>query len=354
MEMSESIVTASTNNRNSQASSGKATSKAAQPPEQALKCPRCDSTNTKFCYYNNYSLTQPRYFCKSCRRYWTKGGTLRNVPVGGGCRKSTTKRSSSSSSSSCRRITGPDDSTQLSLPTMPLTGFLNSTYDSNDLSLAFARLQKQQQQQQQLGGFDEDVVAANSLILGQHQQDTSTISATASTTSTSTPPGFLEGLRSTSFLPNANFSYDYGDQDQGYNGNNKNNNYNSNGMIMGFQNHEMGVNKEEYLEESTTTTGNGKGMLWGLLPPSWQMMNYNYGLNHHQYPTITTTATHHDHHDINNNEAAAPTSASDQGSGGWWNSANIIAGGGGGLVGGSAASWQNGATGGILNPSPLM
>lgn len=65
--------------------------------EQALKCPRCDSTNTKFCYYNNYSLSQPRYFCKSCRRYWTQGGTLRNVPVGGGCRKN--KRSSSSSSS---------------------------------------------------------------------------------------------------------------------------------------------------------------------------------------------------------------------------------------------------------------
>ncbi|RZR96730.1 hypothetical protein BHM03_00025804 [Ensete ventricosum] len=55
--------------------------------EQALKCPRCDSTHTKFCYYNNYSLSQPRYFCKTCRRYWTKGGTLRNVPVGGGCRK---------------------------------------------------------------------------------------------------------------------------------------------------------------------------------------------------------------------------------------------------------------------------
>ncbi|EHA8587209.1 dof zinc finger protein DOF5.6 [Cocos nucifera] len=55
--------------------------------EQALKCPRCDSTHTKFCYYNNYSLSQPRYFCKTCRRYWTKGGSLRNVPVGGGCRK---------------------------------------------------------------------------------------------------------------------------------------------------------------------------------------------------------------------------------------------------------------------------
>ncbi|KAJ8559862.1 hypothetical protein K7X08_003920 [Anisodus acutangulus] len=55
--------------------------------DQPLKCPRCDSEHTKFCYYNNYSLSQPRYFCKSCRRYWTKGGTLRNIPVGGGCRK---------------------------------------------------------------------------------------------------------------------------------------------------------------------------------------------------------------------------------------------------------------------------
>ncbi|KAG4154988.1 hypothetical protein ERO13_D03G085800v2 [Gossypium hirsutum] len=65
--------------------------------EQALNCPRCNSTNTKFCYYNNYSLTQPRYFCKTCRRYWTEGGSLRNIPVGGGSRKN--KRPSSSSSS---------------------------------------------------------------------------------------------------------------------------------------------------------------------------------------------------------------------------------------------------------------
>ncbi|GMJ07967.1 hypothetical protein HRI_004465900 [Hibiscus trionum] len=54
---------------------------------QHLRCPRCDSSNTKFCYYNNYNLTQPRHFCKTCRRYWTKGGALRNVPIGGGCRK---------------------------------------------------------------------------------------------------------------------------------------------------------------------------------------------------------------------------------------------------------------------------
>ncbi|GKV10938.1 hypothetical protein SLEP1_g22239 [Rubroshorea leprosula] len=58
-----------------------------QQQQQALRCPRCDSSNTKFCYYNNYSLSQPRHFCKACKRYWTRGGTLRNVPVGGGCRK---------------------------------------------------------------------------------------------------------------------------------------------------------------------------------------------------------------------------------------------------------------------------
>ncbi|KAJ8761532.1 hypothetical protein K2173_001667 [Erythroxylum novogranatense] len=51
---------------------------------EPLKCPRCDSTNTKFCYYNNYNKSQPRHFCKTCKRHWTKGGNLRNVPIGGG------------------------------------------------------------------------------------------------------------------------------------------------------------------------------------------------------------------------------------------------------------------------------
>ncbi|CAA2935073.1 dof zinc finger -like [Olea europaea subsp. europaea] len=69
---------------------------AAKPQEPALKCPRCDSPNTKFCYYNNYSLTQPRHFCKTCRRYWTRGGALRNVPIGGGCRKSKKMKASNS------------------------------------------------------------------------------------------------------------------------------------------------------------------------------------------------------------------------------------------------------------------
>ncbi|KAI4386035.1 hypothetical protein MLD38_004007 [Melastoma candidum] len=102
-------------------------------PEQSLKCPRCDSINTKFCYYNNYSLSQPRYFCKSCRRYWTKGGTLRNVPVGGGCRKN--KRASSSR-------WNPESQLVSQVADGTLGGLVNA-FDSSDLALAFARLQKQ-------------------------------------------------------------------------------------------------------------------------------------------------------------------------------------------------------------------
>ncbi|KAK3025209.1 hypothetical protein RJ639_044557 [Escallonia herrerae] len=85
-----------------------------RPAESELKqpCPRCESTNTKFCYYNNYNLSQPRHFCKACRRYWTLGGTLRNVPVGGATRKSSSKRprtaaatASATSSSSSSTVT---------------------------------------------------------------------------------------------------------------------------------------------------------------------------------------------------------------------------------------------------------
>ncbi|XP_050387051.1 dof zinc finger protein DOF5.3-like [Argentina anserina] len=73
-----------------------------QQHHEPQKCPRCESLNSKFCYYNNYSLSQPRYFCKACRRYWTQGGTLRNVPVGGGCRKG--KRGKTMSSSASRSV----------------------------------------------------------------------------------------------------------------------------------------------------------------------------------------------------------------------------------------------------------
>ncbi|KAE8712797.1 Dof zinc finger protein DOF5.3 [Hibiscus syriacus] len=100
--------------------------------EQALNCPRCNSTNTKFCYYNNYSLTQPRYFCKTCRRYWTEGGSLRNIPVGGGSRKN--KRSSSSSLSSSKKLPA-----LLTPPSLSQCSTQNpKIHDEQDLNLAFA------------------------------------------------------------------------------------------------------------------------------------------------------------------------------------------------------------------------
>ncbi|KAF3660537.1 dof zinc finger protein DOF2.1 [Capsicum chacoense] len=143
-----------------------------KPPEQAIKCPRCDSSNTKFCYYNNYSLSQPRYFCKSCRRYWTKGGTLRNVPVGGGCRKN--KRSSSSSRSSSQ------EQHSINIPNCPTNPF---SYDSSDLSLAFARLQRQES-----GPLGFENHSNISMIMCNEN-----------------PSGFLDALKgSTGFLENNN------------------------------------------------------------------------------------------------------------------------------------------------------
>ncbi|MQL77805.1 hypothetical protein Taro_010234 [Colocasia esculenta] len=61
--------------------------KVLKKPDKILPCPRCNSLDTKFCYYNNYNVNQPRHFCKNCQRYWTAGGTMRNVPVGAGRRK---------------------------------------------------------------------------------------------------------------------------------------------------------------------------------------------------------------------------------------------------------------------------
>ncbi|KAL5544496.1 hypothetical protein UlMin_008280 [Ulmus minor] len=73
--------------------------KTLKKPDKILPCPRCNSMDTKFCYYNNYNVNQPRHFCKACQRYWTAGGTMRNVPVGAGRRKN------KSSASHYRHIT---------------------------------------------------------------------------------------------------------------------------------------------------------------------------------------------------------------------------------------------------------
>lgn len=73
--------------------------KTLKKPDKILPCPRCNSMDTKFCYYNNYNVNQPRHFCKGCQRYWTAGGTMRNVPVGAGRRKN------KNSVSHCRHVT---------------------------------------------------------------------------------------------------------------------------------------------------------------------------------------------------------------------------------------------------------
>lgn len=80
-------------NEKNHASAANAQEKTLKKPDKILPCPRCNSMDTKFCYYNNYNVNQPRHFCKACQRYWTAGGTMRNVPVGAGRRKN--KNSSS-------------------------------------------------------------------------------------------------------------------------------------------------------------------------------------------------------------------------------------------------------------------
>ncbi|EXB89108.1 Dof zinc finger protein [Morus notabilis] len=105
-----------------------------QNPQAALKCPRCDSLNTKFCYYNNYNLSQPRHFCKNCRRYWTKGGVLRNVPVGGGCRK--TKRSKPKASSATSAVAATANSTPPPPPSQDRKSNSHSSSESSSLTAA--------------------------------------------------------------------------------------------------------------------------------------------------------------------------------------------------------------------------
>ncbi|KAK7317981.1 hypothetical protein RJT34_02659 [Clitoria ternatea] len=84
-ETETSLPKSSTNGEQSETSASE--EKTLKKPDKIIPCPRCHSMDTKFCYYNNYNVNQPRHFCKNCQRYWTAGGTMRNVPVGAGRRK---------------------------------------------------------------------------------------------------------------------------------------------------------------------------------------------------------------------------------------------------------------------------
>lgn len=146
-------------------------------PETALKCPRCESTNTKFCYFNNYSLSQPRHFCKTCRRYWTRGGALRNVPVGGGCRRNKRSKGSNSSKSSSAvsgdRPTGSGSTASMScnsnemiglgtpLPQLRFMAPLHHLTGHDDLGLSYGPVSAP------LVGGTSELVPGTSLLLDQ-------------------------------------------------------------------------------------------------------------------------------------------------------------------------------------------
>ena len=90
-------------------------------PSEPLKCPRCDSINTKFCYYNNYNKSQPRHFCRACKRHWTKGGTLRNVPVGGGRKNKRVKKSTPATTTTSNGSNMDGElTTHLTIPPLPV------------------------------------------------------------------------------------------------------------------------------------------------------------------------------------------------------------------------------------------
>ncbi|XP_050382331.1 dof zinc finger protein DOF3.1-like [Argentina anserina] len=147
------------------------------PEQEQLKCPRCDSSNTKFCYYNNYNLSQPRHFCKNCKRYWTKGGSLRNIPIGGGSRKHT-KRSSGSKRSSSSTTNSSSSTVSSSLaaaakaqsqmgqkvdqqsPMMDMSGSFSSLLSTNDQfgSLMEGLNPNGSGFKMQMGDFGENVV----------------------------------------------------------------------------------------------------------------------------------------------------------------------------------------------------
>ncbi|CAN4119034.1 unnamed protein product [Withania somnifera] len=224
--------------------------------QQPQKCPRCDSANTKFCYYNNYSLSQPRYFCKSCRRYWTKGGTLRNVPVGGGCRRN--KRSSSSKRSQDNIL---DNNNPLLSPlrTVPITSYDNS---STALSLAFARLQKQANGHL---GIDQEHDNNNNMSMMYNPDNTSTA-----------PSSFLDALRG-GFLENAPNELLHHNMYYG--------NYEEMGMNYG---QEMSIGTTSGSTIMTTVkqeacnmaregdNNNSSKILWGF---PWQQMNGDHVIN---------------------------------------------------------------------------
>nr|XP_009384807.1 PREDICTED: dof zinc finger protein DOF5.3-like isoform X3 [Musa acuminata subsp. malaccensis] len=93
--------------------------------EEVVACPKTQQQQQQ---QDRKARPHPEHALQCPRRYWTQGGSLRNVPVGGGCRK--TKRSSSSSSKKAAPFLVPsplshdpsDDLTSLQKP-LPMKQF---------------------------------------------------------------------------------------------------------------------------------------------------------------------------------------------------------------------------------------
>lgn len=122
-------------------------------PESGLNCPRCNSTNTKFCYFNNYSLSQPRHFCRTCRRYWTRGGTLRNVPVGGGSRRNN-KRQKPTSSTATSSHTGKHQHFHSNIHHIGISSSFGTDLGESSMGLGLSGMQMQFQRIPFTGAFE--------------------------------------------------------------------------------------------------------------------------------------------------------------------------------------------------------
>ncbi|XP_062102141.1 dof zinc finger protein DOF5.3-like [Humulus lupulus] len=246
-----STTTATNTTTTSAAAAGTTTSNNNNNPE-SLRCPRCDSANTKFCYYNNYNLTQPRHFCKTCRRYWTKGGALRNVPIGGGCRKN--KSNTIVSSSVVSGKTGG----------VSAAGKMKMVMSSEIGRSGFS-------------GFDHDQLSPSPILWGSPQNS-----------------HLLALLRSTTQNPNPNPSSMCGGKEE----------LGSNGMIGS---HNMMSNS------TASTTDSGKGLdplsqapSLGLCSSFWRNNQLNQNPHYQQMNGLISTASlghndHQAHHQNSNN-----------------------------------------------------
>ncbi|KAL1802337.1 hypothetical protein ACET3Z_030984 [Daucus carota] len=95
------------------------------PQNLNLRCPRCNSEETKFGYYNNNQISQPRYRCKNCKKFWTHGGKVRDISSNGRERRVNRFRDSSPSTVSSAPPPPP-------LPVgMTSGGFINGIWTLN-------------------------------------------------------------------------------------------------------------------------------------------------------------------------------------------------------------------------------